>query len=113
MLDFTFTLHFLHLLVTSLYTHSLPRNVLWWGLQAVSAALMFFGGVWACQWRELRPMSFGGQGGGSKTGAAGRVGGDIEGGGGGDGEGEGYEMGARNQGRGRDGGGLYEMVGMR
>lgn len=31
---------------------------------------MTFGGIWACQWRELRPISFGGLV-GSGTGAAG------------------------------------------
>lgn len=29
-------------------------------LQAASAALMTSLGVWACQWRELQPLSFGG-----------------------------------------------------
>ncbi|KAK1139062.1 hypothetical protein N8T08_001308 [Aspergillus melleus] len=58
--DFALTLHFLHLIATTLYTHSLPGNWLWWGLQCASAALMTFVGMWACQWRELRPISFGG-----------------------------------------------------
>ncbi|KAE8380022.1 integral membrane protein S linking to the trans Golgi network-domain-containing protein [Aspergillus bertholletiae] len=58
--DFALTIHFLHLLATSLYTHAIPTNLLWWGLQFASAALMIFGGIWACQWRELRPISFGG-----------------------------------------------------
>ncbi|KAA8646086.1 hypothetical protein EYZ11_003745 [Aspergillus tanneri] len=61
--DFALTLHFLHLVATTLYTHSLPTNWLWWGLQCASAALMIFLGMWACQWRELRPISFGGIGG--------------------------------------------------
>lgn len=34
----------------------------WWLLQISSAALMTFLGVWACQWRELKPMAFGGKG---------------------------------------------------
>ncbi|OGM45828.1 protein sys1 [Aspergillus bombycis] len=58
--DFALTIHFLHLLATSLYTHAIPSNLLWWGLQFASASLMTFGGIWACQWRELRPISFGG-----------------------------------------------------
>ena len=58
--DFALTLHFLHLLVTSFYTRSLPTNVLWWSLQACSSGIMISLGMWACQWRELRPMSFGG-----------------------------------------------------
>jgi hypothetical protein len=67
-------------------------------------------------------MSFGGGGRAERAGAGGsgvgeRGGGREvrgEGGGGADGE-EGYEMGGegREKGRGRDGGGLYEMVGMK
>ncbi|GES58318.1 protein sys1 [Aspergillus terreus] len=57
--DFALTLHFLHLIITSFYTHAIPSNWLWWGLQCASAAVMTFLGVWACQWRELRPISFG------------------------------------------------------
>ena len=62
--DFALTIHFVHLIATSLYTHSIPSNLLWWGLQCASAALMVFLGMWACQWRELQPISFGGIGGG-------------------------------------------------
>lgn len=58
--DFALTIHFVHLIATSLYTHSIPSNWLWWGLQCASAALMTFLGMWACQWRELQPISFGG-----------------------------------------------------
>jgi hypothetical protein len=60
-LDFALTVHFIHLIVTSLYTRGLPINLLWWSLQACSAALMTSLGIYACQWRELRPMSFGKQ----------------------------------------------------
>lgn len=57
-------------------------------------------GVWACQWRELRPISFGGH---KKitTGANGSA----------EGDGIGQSRG-RGRGRGRDGAGEYEMVGM-
>lgn len=65
--DFALTIHFVHLIATSLYTHSIPSNLLWWGLQCASAALMVFLGMWACQWRELQPISFGGIGGGSSS----------------------------------------------
>jgi hypothetical protein len=69
-------------------------------------------GVWSCQWRELRPITFGG----ASTNNTAREG---EGGGGeaagpssehadGDEE-QGYGRG-RGRGRGRDGGGEYEMV---
>ncbi|KAM0800855.1 integral membrane protein S linking to the trans Golgi network-domain-containing protein, partial [Usnea florida] len=57
--DFALTLHSIHLLLTCLYSRGVPRNGLWWGLQAVSAGLMVGGGVWGCRWRELRPIAFG------------------------------------------------------
>jgi protein SYS1 len=103
--DFAVTIHLIHLLVTSLYTRSLPTNLYWWLVQVCSAALMTSLGIWACQWRELRPMLFGGKG-KERAGAVqnGHPPETME-------EGEGYEMGAR-AGGGRDGGGAYEMVGM-
>jgi hypothetical protein len=54
-------------------------------------------GVWACQWRELRPINFG-----SKTPARSLPAVEDEGG----------ESRGRGRGRGRDGAGEYEMVGM-
>ncbi|MCJ1447960.1 MAG: hypothetical protein MMC23_008472 [Stictis urceolatum] len=72
--DFALTVHALHLLVTSVYTGSIPSNVLWWGLQVCSAALMTGLGIWTCRWRELQPMAFGGGGGagaGNKNGSRG------------------------------------------
>jgi hypothetical protein len=68
--DFALTIHFLHLVATILYTHSLPSNLLWWGLQCTSAAMMTFGGMWACQHRELKPIAFGGLGASSQTGSS-------------------------------------------
>ena len=65
-LDFALTVHFIHLVVTFLYTGLVPINFLWWTVQLVSAAVMVFLGIWACQWRELKPINFGsssGQGG--------------------------------------------------
>lgn len=71
-------------------------------------------GVWTCQWRELRPINFGGSSsntgsstvhsGGEPSGEGSRddVGGDEE---------QGY--GRRGRGRGRDGAGEYEMVTMK
>ncbi|KAG0634080.1 integral membrane protein S linking to the trans Golgi network-domain-containing protein [Tuber brumale] len=87
-LDFSLTLHFLHLLVVSGYEWEVPKSVLWWGLQIASAALMVGVGTWACRWRELRPIPFGNGGGGS-----GGVGGGTVGAG--------------------DSGGAYEMVRMK
>lgn len=64
--DFALTVHFLHLIVTSLYSHSIPSHWLWWAVQLASAALMTFLGIWSCQWRELQPINFGGGGGPSR-----------------------------------------------
>jgi len=107
--DFALTIHFLHLIITSLYSRSIPRNWLWWALQVTSAGMMTSLGVWSCQWRELRPIAFGGSAtaqtahGESATAASASEGGDEE---------QGYGRG-RGRGRGRDGAGEYEMVGMR
>jgi ABC-type nickel/cobalt efflux system permease component RcnA len=101
--DFAVTVHILHLIITSLYSHSLPTNWLWWALQVASAALMTSLGVWACQYRELRPISFGGVG--SRQTNANNNGGDEE-------NQDGFAMG-RGRGRNRDGGGNYEMVAMK
>lgn len=121
--DFALTIHFLHLLITTFYSHSLPRNWLWWALQFASASLMTFLGVWSCQWRELRPINFGSNSNTSQnnphtvtdhtgmerdisTGMEGESDaqdtGDVE---------QGYGRG-RGRGRGRDGAGDYEMIGM-
>jgi protein SYS1 len=57
--DFALTVHFIHLVLTSLYSHSIPYSLFWWSVQGASAAIMTLLGVWSCQWRELRPISFG------------------------------------------------------
>ncbi|KAG4416047.1 hypothetical protein IFR04_010810 [Cadophora malorum] len=103
--DFAVTLHFIHLLIVSLYSHSIPQNALWWILQIGSTAMMTALGVWACQWRELRPINFGGSAAQTTTDVpvAGEGAGDEE---------MGYGRG-RGRGRGRDGAGEYEMVGMK
>jgi hypothetical protein len=94
--DFALTIHFIHLIVTSLYSHGIPNTLYWWLVQAASATLMISLGMWACQWRELQPMAFGGK---AKSPAKASAN-----------EGEGYEMGTL-RGAGRDGGGSYENVG--
>ncbi|KAJ5513970.1 Integral membrane protein SYS1-related protein [Penicillium fimorum] len=66
--DFALTIHFLHLIATTLYSHSVPANLLWWGLQFASAAMMTFLGMWVCQRRELEPIKFGGHGGSTQAG---------------------------------------------
>lgn len=120
-LDFALTTHFIHLVVVSLYTGQLPRNVFWWVAMAVSSAAGVALGVWGCQYRELRPVFFGGGGiGGGATGAGNsnnNANGSAAGGGEGssqaaDGDEEqGFSRG-RGRGRGRDGAGEYEMMKM-
>ncbi|TVY19146.1 Protein SYS1 [Lachnellula arida] len=101
--DFALTLHFIHLVVTSLYSHSIPTNWLWWVLQVASAGMMTSLGIWSCQWRELRPIHFGGSSTAQvteNTTTEASEGGDEE---------QGHGRG-RGRGRGRDGAGEYEMV---
>jgi hypothetical protein len=64
--DFALTVHIIHLAITWAYSHSIPTSMFWWGLQATSTAVMTFLGIWACQWRELKPISFGFGGGGTR-----------------------------------------------
>ncbi len=112
--DFALTLHFIHLLTVTLYTGSLPQNLLWWLLQICSSALMISLGVWTCQYRELRPINFGGSAAtpaGTSTDAANGGSAAVEGEAHGDEE-QGYGRG-RGRGRGRDGAGEYEMVGLK
>jgi len=100
--DFALTIHLLNLIVTSFYTGHIPSQTFWWGLQFASAGLMVFLGMWACQWRELKPIAFGGKG---KDRASGK--GKAK---------SGEEAVGLMQGSGTDGGGegagVYEMVGL-
>jgi hypothetical protein len=61
---------------------------------------MIFLGVWACQWRELKPMSFGGK---PKQPASTADPAAVE-------EGAGFAR--EGRGPGNDGGGAYEMANM-
>lgn len=97
-LDFALTLHAIHFLVTSLYTHAIPSHLFWWALQTASATLMTSLGVWACQWRELRPINFGAKKQAGRADDAGAGVGEVRGAG---------------RGRGRDGMGEYEMASLR
>jgi hypothetical protein len=112
-LDFAFTLHFIHLLIVTLYTGFVPRNVAWWTTMIASGAITVAGGTYGCRWRELRPITFGG--GPRNTGNSEIIGnGSLENGSP-SGEHEDEEMGfsrGRGRGRGRDGAENYEMVGM-
>ncbi len=123
-LDFALTLHLIHLVVVTLYTGLLPRNAMWWVTMVSSSAVTAAGGTYGCRWRELRPINFGGGGGGRGGGGDdapivadlsaledGTAGGSGDGGGA-DGDDDGFSRG-RGRGRGRDGGGEYEMVGLK
>ncbi len=104
--DFALTIHVIHLVVTFLYSRSFPTNTLWWALQLASVALMTMLGMWACQWRELQPISFGGKG--SSTGqTAQATNGHVEAGRGGN------NLGFGRGGSSSDGAGQYELVGMK
>lgn len=58
--DFALTIQALHLIFTTLYSRSLPRNMMWWLCAAASSAVCVALGMWGCQWRELQPVFFGG-----------------------------------------------------
>lgn len=101
--DFALTIHFLHLIVTSFYSRSLPTYWFWWALQTVSASLMTSLGIWTCRYRELQPIKFGGRSAPQSVGTLNQSdASQAE-------EGSGYVRGSR-RGRGRDGAGQYEMV---
>jgi hypothetical protein len=65
-------------------------------LQICSATVMTSVGVWACQWRELKPINFGGKPSSKQSETA------VD-----DGVGESR---GRGRGRGRDGAGEYELA---
>ncbi|KAE9570101.1 Protein SYS1 [Colletotrichum gloeosporioides] len=109
--DFALTMHGLHLVVSSLYTGRVPRNMMWWGAMASSSAICVALAVWGSRYRELRPISFGGHAAGAATGGGGVEGQQNGGAGGDEEEGVGFGRG-RGRGRGRDGEGGYEMVGI-
>lgn len=107
--DFALTLHFIHLVITSLYSHSIPQNWLWWALQVASAGMMTSLGVWICQYRELRPITFGGSAISSSATEENAIAVNVSEG---VDEEQGYGRG-RGRGRVRDGSGKYEMVDMK
>lgn len=131
-LDFALTTHFVHLVTVSLVSGQVPRHFFWYVTMAASSAVGVALGIWGCQYRELRPVFFGGQQGSSSTGGGGGSGGGASqntanGSAGGEGNGEGSSGAAdgiapgdeeqgfsrgRGRGRGRDGAGEYEMVKM-
>ncbi|KAK6497706.1 hypothetical protein TWF481_012109 [Arthrobotrys musiformis] len=59
-LDFALTVYFIHLMITSLYSHSLPSSWLWWVVQIGGSLITISLASWLCQKRELRPLNWGG-----------------------------------------------------
>ncbi|KFH48257.1 hypothetical protein ACRE_009070 [Hapsidospora chrysogenum ATCC 11550] len=58
--DFAITIHALHLLITTIYSGSVPRSTMWWLAMAASSGLCIAVGMWGCRYRELQPVFFGG-----------------------------------------------------
>ncbi|KAK0749964.1 integral membrane protein S linking to the trans Golgi network-domain-containing protein [Schizothecium vesticola] len=105
-LDFALSLHALHAVVATVYTGEVPGNMAWW-VSVVGSSVVAVGlGTWGCRYRELRPIAFGGVGGGTAGGGSG-VGGTAEE----EGDEESGFARGRGRGRGRDGEGgmgVYE-----
>ncbi|OAA50534.1 Integral membrane protein SYS1-related protein [Metarhizium rileyi] len=110
--DFALTIHLLHLLLTALYTRSLPRHSMWWMTMAASAAMAVAVGTWGCQHRELRPVFFGRRRILGTTSAPAALEEGHAGLEAGPADGEALSPG-RGGGRGQDGAGEYEMVNMK
>ncbi|KAI6380635.1 hypothetical protein MCOR25_001571 [Pyricularia grisea] len=112
--DFAISLHAIHLIVTTFYTGRVPRSPFWWLTMAASSAAAVGLGMWGCQYRELRPMFFGGGRSSANASGGGNGEGSSTAGGGTDGpedEEHGFSRG-RGRGRGRDSRGEYEMMKM-
>lgn len=56
-LDFTTTLHFLHLVITTIYSRHFPTSILWWICHIISLIMMAIGGEWLCIRREMQPIA--------------------------------------------------------
>jgi hypothetical protein len=102
--DFAITVHFLHLVIASLYSGHIPRHGAWWFTMLASSAVCVGLGTWGCQYRELQPVFFGGR---PILPATGSEGAAVQQPPAGD-----EEMGIAARGRGADGGGEYEMAPM-
>jgi protein SYS1 len=100
--DYAFTMHFLHLIVTSFYARTIPSTLFWWTLQFASTSLLTALGVWLCQWRELKPVfGFGKSAGDARAGS--RADADVE---------ASAPLNGRARTRGTDEPGDYELAGM-
>ncbi|KAG9305447.1 hypothetical protein G9A89_021165 [Geosiphon pyriformis] len=55
-LDFTLTLHFFHLLITSYYSGHIPTTIIWWAINIINCCIMIFGGELYCMRKEMEPI---------------------------------------------------------
>ncbi|CAG8667179.1 5398_t:CDS:2, partial [Dentiscutata erythropus] len=55
-LDFSLTLHFFHLVITSYYSGQIPTTFIWWALNVVTCCIMIFGGELYCMRKEMEPI---------------------------------------------------------
>lgn len=58
-LDFTATLHIVHVILVSVYSRQVPTSAYWWLIEFSNVAIMVFAGEFACMQRELEPIPFG------------------------------------------------------
>ncbi|KAF8979483.1 hypothetical protein BGZ46_005383 [Entomortierella lignicola] len=59
-LDFSLTLLFHHVIVTTYYSDHIPTSFLWWALNGTTAGIMVFGGEYVCMQQEMEPIILGG-----------------------------------------------------
>ncbi|KAI8362346.1 integral membrane protein S linking to the trans Golgi network-domain-containing protein [Mortierella sp. GBAus27b] len=59
-LDFSLTVLFYHVVMTTLYSDHLPTSFLWWALNGTTAGIMIFGGEYVCMQWEMEPIMLGG-----------------------------------------------------
>ncbi|CAG8458027.1 89_t:CDS:2 [Ambispora gerdemannii] len=55
-LDFTITLHFFHLIITSYYSGHIPTTFVWWAINVTTCCIMIFGGELYCMRKEMEPI---------------------------------------------------------
>ncbi|KAI8913803.1 hypothetical protein PhCBS80983_g04970 [Powellomyces hirtus] len=59
-LDFSCTLHLLHLLITSFYSGGIPKTLFWWFSFLCTLCIMAIGGEYLCMQKEMEPISLAG-----------------------------------------------------
>ncbi|KAI9354888.1 integral membrane protein S linking to the trans Golgi network-domain-containing protein [Zopfochytrium polystomum] len=75
-LDFAATVHFFHLILTSLYSGGVPSSFFWWLVFVGCIVVMALAGEYLCMQRELLPIMVGSKGrGGGAAGSSGGGGG--------------------------------------